>query len=110
MDRPNSKPVEVLYNVCQLLNSHKDVCECPIFVMSQLKPHSRQNTEFEDRIKERRQILVNATCALEIIPDKENGLTNWKIWKSRFSNTSGKSVPTQFLNGRYKDLGGGTHE
>jgi hypothetical protein len=75
----------------------------PMVVFVQLKPTS-QSPDFSERICNDKTVYHHAVTAIEIKPNFDNGLTEFKLHKDRFGQNQGKSVFVQFVDGRYEPV------
>lgn len=73
----------------------------PIFVLCQLSAKG-DNGGFKDRVENDKTLINHAFCAIEAVPDFENGLTKFIIQKDRFMGSTGKTVEVSFNQGRYE--------
>jgi hypothetical protein len=81
------------------LDKFKNKYMAPIVMLGQLK--EGKDLPFKEAIEGRKIILNKATCAIEMIADRDNWRTIWKIHKSRFTSAIGKEVYTGFERGKY---------
>ena len=85
------------------LDLYKNIYPAPIVVFAQLKPSEGEHpAPFKTRIEGRKAIMNVATCVVEIVPRREDLMTEWRIHKNRFCGESvGGSISTGYLNGQY---------
>lgn len=86
--------------VAKYLDSFKKRYNAPIIVLAQLRD-ADEKSSFKERIQGRKIILDTATCAIEMIAERENQRTAFTIKKSRFSEGVGETVYTGFDRGKY---------
>lgn len=100
---PKLEPWQVQERFCRELDSFRKLYPAPIVAMAQKAGNAKdgENTSFKHLVEGRKMITNVATCAIEIIADRENQRTLWRIRKSRFSAGVGKEVTTGYQNGRY---------
>jgi hypothetical protein len=93
---------EVQSKLAIMLDKYKNIYPAPIVIMAQINPPDKKDTTpFQFRIKGRKVIMDPTTLAMEMEPDYENHITRWTIWKSRFTQSIGKSVTTGFEKGKF---------
>jgi predicted ATP-dependent serine protease len=91
----------VLKRVASLLDKYRKYVGCPIVVMVQMKAQSDSDSDFKFRIEHCKDIYTKATCAMEVVADRKNHCTLFKVHKARFTESLGKEVPVGFDKGRY---------
>lgn len=72
----------------------------PIILFAQLKMNA-DGDDFKYRIERAKSIYNRCTCAIEIIAHYEEGMSEFKIHKSRFNEAIGQSVWCKFERGKY---------
>ena len=100
-DNPSLNTWQVQEMFTNYIDQYKNRANCPIILLGQLKDDA--NLSFKESIEGRKTIYNKVTTALEIIPNYEDKITEWKVWKGRFSGTPGKVVKTGFEKGKYVD-------
>lgn len=87
----------------QRLDSYKNIYPAPIVLFAQLKPNSpEQNIPFKVRIEGTKAIINVATLCMEIVPNREESTTEWKVIKNRFNGESvNQTHITGYSAGRY---------
>jgi archaellum biogenesis ATPase FlaH len=102
---PSKTVNDVQSGFADFLDTQKNLIPCPIFVMAQLKEHSDEEAEFENRLKGRKIIFDKCTFALELIPNKSNFTSKWVIRKDRSRGRDGVTISTGFdwVYNRYVD-------
>lgn len=83
------------------LDKYKNVYPAPIVVMAQVREPDQAKTPFKIRIEGRKTIFNVCTCALEMTAKPEDYCTEWRIHKSRFTESIGRKVVTGYEKGRY---------
>lgn len=92
-ENPRLRPFDVLVEVTNFLDGFYKRYPAPVVIFSQIKPESKDDSEFEHRVKLCKNIFVVSTHALEIIPDKRTLSTEFVCHKHRFSSDeNGTSV------------------
>lgn len=93
---------EVQATIARLLDNYKNVYPAPFVVMSQLNPETKENGGyFPNRIQGRKLLPNMSTLVMEMIVDKDNRLTKWKVHKSRFSEAEHMELITGYDKGRF---------
>jgi len=100
---PGLSPWQVQEQFAKRLDKFKNVYEAPIVVLAQLTDVGAENKPFKDRIEGRKIIYNVCTCALEVMAERENLRTAWKVRKSRWSEAVGQTIMTGFNKGLYVD-------
>ena len=106
-ENPTQSEIEVLTNVCNMLDRYRKLLPCAVVLFAQLHPSSAERDDFESRIKGRRKIFEPATFVAEIIPNRDTKITTFKIEKNRFENsTVGQQIQIGFdtRTGRFRIL------
>lgn len=99
---PTMKDWEVQAALVRRLDNYKNIYPAPIVVLAQVTPPDAENsTPFKVRIEGRKSILNIATCAIEMVANREEMSTNWIIHKSRFNQGVGEKIKTGYNDGRY---------
>ena len=99
---PSLDEYRVQDKVGRLLDHYKNVYSAPIILLSQLKPPSQESPRsFKERIEGRKSIYNVATLAMEIIAVRDDLMTQWTIWKSRFNKGIGTTLKTGFDRGMF---------
>ncbi len=105
VDRSTKNPTLVNWQVQEMLakylNQAKNIIGCPIVVLGQLLPCGDGKKSFKERIEGRKYIYNISTCAIEIKAERELYRTSWKIHKSRFNQSVGKTIYTGFDRGSH---------
>lgn len=83
------------------LDKYKNVYPAPIVVLAQLMPTAEEGMPFRNRVEGRKSIVNVCTCAVEIVPNREDLSTEWLIHKSRFNESAGKKITTGYDRGQY---------
>lgn len=84
------------------LDQYKNIYPAPIVLLAQVTPPDEENRiPFKVRIEGRKSILNVATCALEMVANRELLCTEWHIHKSRFNEAVGEKITTGYDKGRY---------
>jgi len=93
---------EVQARLARMLDRYKNIYPAPIVLMGQMNPPDDQDrTPWQQRIKGRKIIADSATFVVEMSADFENHATEWKVWKSRFTESIGKEYKTGWDKGKY---------
>lgn len=99
---PSMDEFKVQARLAAALDIYKNVYPAPIVLMCQVNPPDADDKiPFQFRIKGRKIIMDVATCALEIVADRENYRSQWTIHKSRFNESVGQGISIGFQRGRY---------
>lgn len=102
---PHLSEYDVQARLTRMLDNYKNVYPAPIVAFAQLNPPSEDNANYFPAKLQGRKLIINvATCVLEMIVDKRNRVTQWKVWKSRFNDCVGEIIETGFENGRFVPL------
>lgn len=86
------------------LDQFKNVYTAPIVVFCQITPAQdgkETDKPFEYRIKGRKQIMVVATFAMEMVAERNLYRTSWVVHKGRFSEGVGGTIHTGFDRGAF---------
>ncbi len=101
-DNPSLGPYQVQELLANKLDGYKNVYPAAIVLMAQVAPQDKDGkVPFKIRIEGRKSILNVATCCVEIIADKEERVTKWRIHKSRFNGSAGQTITTGWKKGEY---------
>ena len=93
---------EVQAALVRRLDQYKNLYPAPIVIMAQVQPPDAEGSlPFKSRIEGRKSILNVATCAVEMIANREELCTEWVIHKSRFNQMVGETVTTGYNKGLY---------
>ena len=104
-NNPRLSEYDVQARLTRMLDRYKNVYPAPIVVFAQLNPASEENENYFLAKLQGRKLIINvATCILEMVVDKKNRVTQWKVWKSRFNGFVGELIETGFDNGRFVPL------
>jgi hypothetical protein len=99
---PHLSEFEVQARLTRMLDSYKNVYPAPIVMLAQLNPASDENENYFPAKLQGRKLIINvSTCILEMIVNKKERVTKWKVWKSRFNDCVGEEIETGFENGRF---------
>lgn len=100
VENPQLKDWEVQHRLGKFLDTFKNVYPAPIVVLAQMKPRT-DGLSFKEAIEGRKSILNVATCAIEVVAERDLKRTAWTIRKSRFAETVGKTIYTGYDRGAY---------
>jgi len=101
-NNPKLSEYDVQARLTRMLDHYKNIYPAPIVAFAQLNPASEENNNYFPAKLQGRKLIINvATCILEMIVDKKNRATSWKVWKSRFNGFVGESIETGFKDGRF---------
>lgn len=93
---------EVQARLARMLDKYKNIYPAPIVLMGQMNPPDAQDsTPWQQRIKGRKIIADSATFVCEMAANFEDKATEWKVWKSRFTESIGRTYKTGWENGKY---------
>ena len=93
---------DVLRKVSDYLNDYFQKYPAPIIVMSQIKPEAEEDTPFELKIKDCKDILLRSTQAIEMIPNYKSRKTVFLCHKNRTnSSIIGTKVSCGWDKGRF---------
>ena len=81
------------------LDGFKKRYNAPVIVLAQLSDN--EDDSYKQRIEGRKIIYNTATCAIEIVAEREHLRTAWTIRKSRFADGVGETIHTGFQRGKY---------
>ena len=98
---PKLKDWEVQGRVAKFIDKFKNSYDAPIVVLAQMKPNSDEKMSFKESIEGRKAILNVATCALQMLADRENQRTAFIIKKSRFPESMGETIYVGYKRGQY---------
>lgn len=101
LENPHAAKWEVQEKTAEILYQYKDLLNCPIVLLGQLKDSHEDNVPFKERIEGRKSVLNKATCAIEVIAEPENMRTSFTIRKARYSGTLGETIYSGFDRGKY---------
>lgn len=95
---------EVQARLARAMDRYKNEYPAPIVMMAQVNPQNdKDKAPFQHRIKGRKIIMDPATFVVEMMADRENLKTVWRVWKSRFTEVVGKDIVTGYEKGKYVD-------
>lgn len=97
----NMEQWKVISNLGNYLDQFKNVYNCPIVLLSQLKSSQDEDVDFKDRIEKSKAIMNVATTAIEVRSDMANLKSEFIIKKSRFKNSFGKKVAVGYDRGKF---------
>lgn len=93
---------DVQARLARMLDRYKNQYAAPITIMAQMNPPDDQDrTPWQQRIKGRKIIADSCTFVVEMSANFEDRATAWKVWKSRFTESIGKTYHTGWENGKY---------
>ena len=99
---PAMKNWEVQEALATKLDRYKNVYPAPIVLLAQVTPPDAEHrTPFKTRIEGRKSVLNVATCAIEMVANREELTTTWLIHKSRFNEAVGQIITTGYDRGRF---------
>jgi hypothetical protein len=103
IEQPNIPQHEVLKQLGGFSDVWKGLYPAPIVMFSQLKPNNAKDgdVDMKQRIEQCKGIMNHATTAIELVEDRANLKTTFKIHKSRFKGSTGLEVPVGFERGRF---------
>ena len=88
---PHLSEYDVQARLTRMLDNYKNIYPAPIVVFAQLNPPAEENENYFPAKLQGRKLIINvATCVMEMIVDKKNRVTQWKVWKSRFNDCVGE--------------------
>lgn len=91
----------VLKRVAGMLDRYRKYVGCPIVILVQMKAQNDEKSDFKYRIEHCKEIYTKATCALEVVADRQNKRTVFTVHKARFTDSLGKDIFVGFEKGRY---------
>lgn len=103
IENPHLKQWEVLKKLSDYLDNFYKKYPAPIVIFCQLKNESGDDDYFETRIKEGKAILVPATFAMELKPDKKTRVTEFIPHKHRWSNRIDQKIKLVWNKGLFVD-------
>jgi hypothetical protein len=102
---PRAEYFEVQEQLTYVLEKFRKLYPAPIVVLSQIMPEKVRDEEKPTPIQYRwrgsKSIITKSTMIIEMIADMDNFKTEWFIHKSRFSESTGRSVITGFKGGKF---------
>ena len=101
VDNPDLADWQVQYRFAKFLDQYKNRSKSTIVVLAQKKGGNGKDLSFKESIEGRKSILNVATCALNVVADKENYATAFEIKKSRFNDCMGEVVKVGWEKGKY---------
>lgn len=103
VDRSTKAPAMDEFKVqglfAKLLNKFKLAYNAPIVVLAQRKVN--KDLSFKESIEGRKTIVNAATCAINLIAERDRFRTAWTFVKSRFNEAVGKTIYTGYKRGMY---------
>lgn len=88
--------------LARMLDQYKNRYPAPLVLLAQVDPQTEDDRRtFKQRICGRKLILDQTTLAIELTTDYQKRATEWTFWKSRFTESVGKSVWTGYDKGRF---------
>lgn len=95
--------VEISKKFGNYLKSYGRKVPIPVVVFVQLKNRS-EGADFGSRVQNDRTFVNHAVACVEVVSDYDTQVTSFKIHKDRFGTSRGKSVETNFVEGRYEPI------
>lgn len=93
---------DIQARLARMLDRYKNIYPAPIILMAQMKAADRDDrTPWQERIKGRKIIADSCTFVVEMVAQFEEYITQWTVWKSRFTQSVGQSFKTGWDKGRY---------
>lgn len=103
IENPQLKQWEVLKKLSDYLDNFYKKYPAPVVIFCQLKSEAGDDDYFETRIKEGKAILVPATFAMELKPDKKTRVTEFIPHKHRWSNRIDEKIKLVWERGLFVD-------
>lgn len=100
---PHLNEYEVQRRFTDFIGDYITRAPFPITLLSQLTDQGKGKNEldFKRRIEGTKKILNKATCAMEVIADRENQRTGWTIHKGRYVEMVGQTIFTGYDKGKF---------
>jgi KaiC/GvpD/RAD55 family RecA-like ATPase len=98
---PEMTELQVQHRLGKLLDIYRRKLKCPLVILSQLHPATKDNASFKQRIEGRKSILNSATVGVEVKANKADRCTEFIFHKNRFSHQAGITITCGFDRGQY---------
>ncbi len=93
---------EVQMKLASYLDQFKNRYMAPIIILAQLQASTdKERIPYKQRIEGSKQIYNRATCAIEMMAEREQLRTGWVFKKTRFSEAIGKTIYTGYDKGKF---------